>query len=109
MRRRYRWNRESGKLEEIGFTPVEFGSLIMADLPGYQSPVSGKWIDGRKARREDLARTQCRPYEGREQEQKEIDRQRQYDERRLDKRADELAHRAWAEAPERVRKVFRSK
>ena len=33
---------------------------IRADLPGYKSPVTGKWIEGRAARREDLARTGCR-------------------------------------------------
>jgi hypothetical protein len=109
MRRRYRWNRETQKLEEVGFAPIDFGQLIMADLPGYQSPVTGKWVEGRKARRDDLARTHSRPYEGREQEQKEIDRQRQYEERRLEKRIEESAGRAWAEAPERVRKVFRSR
>jgi hypothetical protein len=33
---------------------------IRSDLPGYISPVTGKWIEGRSARREDLARTGCR-------------------------------------------------
>jgi hypothetical protein len=33
---------------------------IRSDLPGYVSPVTGKWIEGRSARREDLARTGCR-------------------------------------------------
>jgi hypothetical protein len=33
---------------------------IRSDLPGYMSPVTGKWIEGRSARREDLARTGCR-------------------------------------------------
>lgn len=33
---------------------------IRSDLPGYVSPVTGKWIEGRAARREDLAKTGCR-------------------------------------------------
>lgn len=37
--------------------------MVLADLPGYQSPVDGRWIEGRKARREDLARSNCVPYE----------------------------------------------
>lgn len=37
--------------------------LVVADLPGYQSPVDGRWIEGRRARREDLARNNCVPYE----------------------------------------------
>ncbi len=36
---------------------------IASDLPGYRSPVTKKWIEGRAARREDLARTGCRPVE----------------------------------------------
>jgi hypothetical protein len=41
---------------------------VMGDLPGYVSPVSGRWIEGRKARMEDLKRTGCRPYEQGEKE-----------------------------------------
>ena len=40
---------------------------ILSDLPGYMSVASGKWIEGRAARRDDLARTGCRevdPSEG---------------------------------------------
>ena len=33
---------------------------IRSDLPAYVSPVTGKRIEGRAARREDLARTGCR-------------------------------------------------
>ncbi len=40
---------------------------IISDLPGYKSVASGKWVEGRSARRDDLARTGCRevdPSEG---------------------------------------------
>lgn len=40
---------------------------ILSDLPGYMSVASGKWVEGRAARRDDLARTGCRevdPSEG---------------------------------------------
>ena len=33
---------------------------VLTDIPGYQSPVTGKYIEGRVARREDLKRTGCR-------------------------------------------------
>ena len=33
---------------------------VRGDLPEYISPVTGKPVDGRAARREDLARTGCR-------------------------------------------------
>lgn len=38
-------------------------ALVVTDLPGYQSPVDGRWVEGRRARREDLARNNCVPYE----------------------------------------------
>jgi hypothetical protein len=40
---------------------------ILSDLPAYYSIASNKWVDGRAARRDDLARTGCRevdPSEG---------------------------------------------
>jgi hypothetical protein len=40
---------------------------LMSDLPAYFSVASGKWVEGRSARRDDLARTGCRevdPSEG---------------------------------------------
>lgn len=44
---------------------------VQADLPGYTSPIDGKWIEGRRARTEDLKRNNCRPWEGMETERKE--------------------------------------
>lgn len=79
------------------------------DLPGYESPVTGKWIEGKKARREDLKRTGSRPYEGRKAEMEEVRRFHVEQERKLDQIAEKMAHRMWADAPESVRKQFRSK
>jgi hypothetical protein len=42
--------------------------MVRGDLPGYQSPIDGRWIEGRKARLEDLRRNNCRPYEEGEKE-----------------------------------------
>jgi hypothetical protein len=36
---------------------------VFSDLPGYESPASGKWIEGRAARARDFAETGTRPYE----------------------------------------------
>jgi hypothetical protein len=44
---------------------------IHADLPGYQSPIDGSWIEGRRARTEDLKRNNCRPWEGMSTERNE--------------------------------------
>ncbi len=35
-------------------TPLTFG-----DLPGYQSPIDGKWIEGRRARQYDMQSNNC--------------------------------------------------
>lgn len=37
--------------------------MVVTDLPGYSSPVDGRWVEGKRARREDLARNNCVPYE----------------------------------------------
>lgn len=111
VRLRMRWSDELGKLIEV---PVDSRQASVApnvwdDLPGYDSPVTGEWIEGRRARREDLKRHRCRPYEGREQETKEAARRQAEQERKTDQLAEKMAHRAWAEAPERVRRHFRGR
>jgi hypothetical protein len=83
--------------------------FVQPDIPGYVSPVTGKWIEGRKARREDLRATGSRPYEGRAAEEAEASKYRAEQERKTDQLAEKMAHRAWAEAPESVRKQFRYK
>lgn len=32
---------------------------VFGDLPGYQSPIDGKWVDGRRDRRYDLESNNC--------------------------------------------------
>lgn len=36
------------------------GPAVQRDLPAYQSPATGKMIEGRRAHRDDLARSGCR-------------------------------------------------
>lgn len=36
---------------------------VFADLAGYESPATGKWIEGRKARLEDLRSSGCVEYD----------------------------------------------
>lgn len=59
----------------------------------YQSPVTGKWIDGEKARREDLARSHSIPYDpGMKQD---LTRRTQEAEAKLDKAVDSAVEQAW--------------
>lgn len=79
---------------------------VMGDLPGYESPATGNWIEGRAARRDDFARSGCRPYEGREQELKEAARRASYDEQKSDARLHEAASRAFYQMPESKRRTL---
>lgn len=84
-------------------------AVVWDDLPAYESPIDGRVVDGRKQRRNDLARTHSRPYEGREQETKEANKIRAEQDRKTDQLAERMAHVAWADAPERIRKMFRGR
>lgn len=42
---------------------------IVADYAGYECPISGDWIEGRAAHRENLAKHNCRVFEEGEREQ----------------------------------------
>lgn len=57
------------------------------ELPSYQSPVTGKWVDGRVARRNDLAASGCVEYEPgmKEEQEKRFARE----DAQLDKKVDE--------------------
>jgi len=111
MRRRYRWDAVSKSMVEVPWDSRQhaLAPAIWDDLPAYESPIDGRVVDGRRQRRNDLARSNCRPYEGREQEQKEADRRRMELDRQSDQLAEKMAHRAWSDAPERIRKVFRGR
>lgn len=78
---------------------------VFADLPGYESPVTGKWVEGRAQRREDLRRTGCRPYE--EGERELSIKTRKEDERRSDKAAFESAARAYYSLSPEKRRIVR--
>lgn len=109
MRRRYVYDPARKELVETAARRSQALHFIQDDLPGYESPVSGAWIEGRKARREDLLRTNSRPWEGMDQERKEAAKIVAERERKLDNLAEKIAHRGWVEAPERVRRVFRGR
>lgn len=57
---RYRWDKDTGKMVEAQTRESFRGVSVIGDLSEYISPVTGKPVDGRTARREDLARAGCR-------------------------------------------------
>lgn len=108
MRRKFVWSPEANALVEVetSWSQAPRTHFVQPDLPGYQSPVTGLWVEGRKARREDLKRTGSRPWEGREQEQKEADRRRAYAEQASERRLDESARRAYYQLDPSKRRIL---
>jgi hypothetical protein len=111
VRLRRRYNPETGEMEDVPLTAKQSvkAHFVWNDLPGYISPVTGLHVEGRRQRRNDLAATGCRPYEGREQELQEARKVERENEAKLDQLAEKMAHEAWRDAPERIRKQFRYK
>lgn len=78
--------------------------MVRGDLPGYESPIDGRWIEGRRARLEDLKRSGCRPYEPGEKEQNE--RARVQDNAALESRIDETVEREITLMPARKKELL---
>lgn len=111
MRRRYRWDAQANAMVEIPWDcrQESLAPTVWNDLPAYDSPVDGRMVEGRRARRNDLARTHSRPYEGFEQESKEAAKIRAEHELKLDRKVEESVHRTWHEMPEHVRRTLRNR
>ena len=80
--------------------------MIFGDLPGYQSEATGLWVEGRRARREDLKRSGCRPWEGIAQEKQEAARQEAYAEQKLDASLTRTASEAFYQLPPSKRRIL---
>lgn len=76
------------------------------ELPSYQSPITGKWVDGRAARRNDLASSGCVEYDpGMRTEQ---DKRHAKEDAALDKKVDEHVEKAIYEMPTEKREKLAS-
>jgi len=85
MRTTYRWDgrqfvdKRTGKPVPDRYPDAISMPYVCSDLPDYESPVTGKIVSGRAARREDLKRSGCVPADG-------IPRSRGYKNERFAKR-----------------------
>lgn len=68
---------------------------VFGDLPGYESPIDGKWVEGKRARTEDLRKHGCRPYEDGEKEQMVV--RQAANERKLDATVDAVVSQVASE------------
>jgi hypothetical protein len=59
----FRYNEHSCKTCGESATYKISAPRVFADYPGYISPATGKWVEGRRARMEDMRASGCRPYE----------------------------------------------
>lgn len=69
---------------------------VRGDYPGYSCPITGTWIEGRRAHEENLARHGCRVLETGEREHAE--RVRQKEEKRFEDSLDETVERVLHDA-----------
>lgn len=67
----------------------------------YDSPIDGRPITSEKARREDLARHNCRPYDP--EQKKDYHRRIERDQQALDASIDDTIDREWGKMPTRKR------
>lgn len=75
----------------VGQKVILHAPRVFGDYEGYLSPSTGRWVEGRRQREDDLRRSGCRPYEAGEREaaQKVVDAR----ERQLDAAIDEAVDR----------------
>lgn len=86
--------------------PMGYVHFPAAGGQGYVSTVSGKFIDTKRAREDDLKRHGCRPYEGFEQEQKEANRKNAYEEKKADVKLEAAVSTAYHQLSPEKRKVL---
>lgn len=85
-----------------------FVSFPAAGGQGYVSPTSGRYIDTQRARKDDLARSGCRPWEGMGSEVREAKRQEAYAEEKSDAKLEESVRKAYSDLSPEKRKVLNS-
>lgn len=96
-RGRFKEDKETGKFIPIAEWNAKYAEgpkpkgplFIVKNFDAFQSPTSGKVIRNHKELAYDMATTGCRTYEGLEQEQKEVDRYLQSEDKKLEKVIDE--------------------
>lgn len=77
--------------ERVVLTPPK----VFGDYEGYESPASGKWIEGRRARERDFAETGTRPYDPGERQ--ELARRVADADKQLDKTIDHAVEQTLSE------------
>jgi hypothetical protein len=86
--------------------PIKSASVYV--MQSYQSPVTGKWIDTPRQRRNDLKASGSRPWEGRDAETKAAQQREKDFDKMLDKSAEKAAIEAWQSLPSETKRSLES-
>lgn len=86
--------------------PMGYVHFPAAGGQGYISHTSGKYIDTKRARDDDLKRTGCRPWEGMEQETKQKRKDMAHEEKKEDAKLEDHVRQAYADLPPDKKKVL---
>lgn len=76
------------------------------DIPAYTSPITGRWVNSRAQRHEDMRRSGSRPWEGMEQESKVAQSRVKDAEKQSDAKIEQAAVAAWNQLAPEKRKVL---
>jgi len=94
-RARYKVHPETGELvpdymwHQLGLLKITPKThFVLGDAEAYRCPITGKVVDGRRQHRNNLARHDCRVYEGRAIETQEANNHKAHQERKLSDRLD---------------------
>lgn len=75
-------------------------------MPSYQSPITGQWIDTPSQRREDMARNNCRPWEGLEAEKQEAAKRGADEEAKADAKLESAISQTLADMPREKKEIL---
>lgn len=108
MRRKFVWSPDANALVEVStdYRAPQRSHYVIPDTPDYVSPVSGLVVSGRKQRREDLKRTNSRPWEGMKTERAEAERRKAYQQQKFDAGLDRAARQAFYQLPPEKRRIL---
>lgn len=81
-------------------------ATVQGDIPGYESPITGKWIEGRAARRDDLKRSNSRPYEGFAVEKREAEKRKAEREAKSDAKLEQVIRESYHQLPPAKRRAL---
>ena len=80
--------------------------FVRATFDPYVSPATGHVVTSQAARRDDFARSNCRPWEGKADEVKEAKRRKAYLDAKEDAKLTETVNRVYHQMPDSKRRVL---